>query len=29
MFAQALAYVATRYLAECEQELGSDREVRR
>jgi hypothetical protein len=29
MFAQALAYVATRYLAECEQELGSDREARR
>lgn len=27
-FARALAYVATRYLAECEQELGIDREVR-
>jgi hypothetical protein len=28
MFAQALAYVATRYLAECEQEVGNDREIR-
>lgn len=29
MFAQALAHVAARYVAECEQELGSEREARR
>jgi len=29
MFAQALAYVATRYLAECERDVGRDREARR
>ena len=28
-FAQALAYVAARYLAECEQEVDRDREARR
>jgi hypothetical protein len=29
MFAQALAYVATRYLAECERDVSRDREARR
>jgi hypothetical protein len=29
MFAQALAYVATRYLGECEREVGRDPEARR
>jgi hypothetical protein len=29
LFAQALAYVANRYLAECEREVGGDPEVRR
>jgi hypothetical protein len=29
MFAQALAYVADRYLAECEEDASRDREARR
>jgi hypothetical protein len=29
MFAQALAYVADRYLDECQREASDDREVRR
>lgn len=28
LFAQALAYIATRYLAECEREVGRDPEAR-